>query len=50
MTKKGQIIKISKGEMTDITLKDITYKGKNVNTSAGVNINETGKSGVFYSK
>lgn len=48
MGKKGQIVKIAKGTMTDIAEGDINYYGKNINTYAGISVNETGKQGVFF--
>lgn len=48
MGRKGQIIKIAKGTITDVAEGDINYYGKNINTYAGISVNETGKQGVFF--
>lgn len=48
MGKTGRIVKLAGGTMTDIAEKDISYYGKNINTSAAISINETGKQGVFF--
>ncbi len=48
MAKKNQILKISKGTIRLLAKKDVTLKANNIHCSAGENVNETAKQGVFF--